>query len=348
MKKLIPLFFAAFVVIMVIYRIATHAQTERVKSIGEIQKESGVPVEVEPAALTELTKTLNFTGTIEGIMQATANANISEKISHLYVEVGDKVTQGQKLATLDEKSPQVAFRQAKLALDDAERELKRMQSLFQQGAVSQQMLEKVELGYKIAEANFNQVNELTQITAPISGTVTHIFFRPGETPPFGDPVVKIAQMERVRVEMQAAQLYRNALKSGQKAFVYLSSDPEKRIEGRVEKVSLSADPDSRSFTVYVTAANPKGYFSPGVSVETEIVAASKSKSVSVPRDALIKEKGKTYVYLAGEKARKVQVETGLESGLLIEILSGIEAGAQVVVSGQNLLSDGDPLKIVNQ
>jgi len=348
MKKLIPILFAAFIVVMVIYRIATHAQTERVKSIGEIQKENGIPVEVESAAFAELTKILNFTGTVQGITQATANAKISERIVELNVKVGDRVEQNQILALLNQSSPQIAFTQAQLALEDAERELQRMKSLFQQGAVSLQTLNKVELGFQIAQADFKQVKELTQITAPVSGTVTHIFFQPGETPPLGDPVVKIAKMDRIRVEMQAAQLYWNELKTGQKAYVYLTAAPEKRIEGKVERVSLSADPDSRSFSVYVTAPNPGGYFQPGVSVETEIVAAAKTKSVAVPRDALIKERGKTYVFLAGEKAQKVQVETGLESDSMIEILSGIQPGAKVIVNGQNLLSDGDPLKIINR
>ena len=348
MKKLIPILFVAIVVILVVYRIATHAQTERVKSIGELQKENGVPVEVEQAKVTMLTKSLTFTGSVKGIKQSNATAKISEKIVDLKVEIGDYVEADEVIAQLDETSPLIGYTQAKLALEDAKRELERMQALHSQGAVSQQILDKTEFGYKIAQANFKQVSEMLEVTAPISGTVTHLFFLEGEAPPPDDPVATIANVKKIRVEMQAAQGYRNELKAGQKAYIYLASHPEIKFAGMVERVSMSANAESRSFTVYVTADNPDNYFQPGVSVETDIIVTSKNESVAVHRDALVKEMGKVYVFIVEEKAKRVEVKIGMESGSMVEILSGVMAGDKVVVNGQNLLADGDPVKLMNE
>ena len=345
MKKFVPIILVSIVLLAVGYRVATYGQTERVKSIGEIQKEEGVPVVVEEAVIRTLEKKLDFTGTVEGIRQSDATANISEKIVDLKVEIGDRVKAGQVIASLDESSPQISYSQAKLALEDAEREMDRMKSLFDQGAVSRQMLDKVELSYDISKANFEQVSELLEITAPISGTVTHLFFFEGEAPPPGDPVARIAEVKKIRIELAVPRIYWADLKKGQTAFISLSSNPDLKIAGMVERVSLSADIESRTFTVHVFADNKDYYLQPGLSADVEIVVSSLTDVIAVNRDAVFRESGMTYVFVAEEKAKKVAVVTGIESGSMIEIESGLESGDMVVVHGQNLLSDGDPILI---
>ena len=345
MKKIVPILLVAVVLILVGYRVATYGQTEGVKSIGEIQKEAGVPVVVEKAVLNTIEKKLDFNGTVEGSRQSDATAKISEKIVDLKVDIGDLVKAGQVLALLDETSTQIGFAQAKLALEDAERELNRMKSLFEQGAVSRQMLDKVELGYNISKANFKQVSELLEVTAPISGTVTHLFFFEGEAPPPGDPVARIANVKKVRVEISVPRIYWQDLKKSQTAFISISSNPDFKIEGQVERISLSADHESRTFTVHVFADNSNYYLQPGLSADVEIIVSSQDEVITIHRDAIFHESGSAYVFVAEEKARKVQVVTGIESGSMVEIKSGLEAGNKVVVNGQNLLDDGDPLLI---
>lgn len=346
-KKFIPLAFVAIVVILIVYRIATHANTEKVKSIGQIQKETGVPVVVEEAKITGLDKTLNFTGNVEGVQQSDACVKISEKIVSLKVKIGDKVEAGQLIASLDQSSPQVAYSQAKLALEDAQSEMNRMKSLFEQGAISKQMYDKVVLGYDVAKANFTQVSELLQVTAPISGTVTKIFYYAGETPPPGDPVATIAKTDGFRIELHAAPSYRAELKKGQKAWVYLSNSPDHKINGFIDEISLSADPESRSFTVWVVTSRADGILQPGISVEVDVVTASKPKALAVHRDAVITDKGETVVFVAEAKAKRVPVTIGMTSNSSIEILSGLNSGDKVIVNGQNLLADGDPIVITN-
>jgi RND family efflux transporter MFP subunit len=260
MKKIIIIAIILIVVVIVVYRIATKGNKRNVQSISEIQKEKGVPVEVAEVTETELNRTIRFSGTVEGINQSQARADISERIVEFNVEIGDWVTQGQILGKLDPESPQVMVSQAKLAAEDAEREVQRMKSLFEQGAISRQTLEKVELSYNIAAANYKQVLEVVNITAPISGMVTDIFYRVGEIPPPGMPIARIADMSRIRVKMEVSPNFRPDLKPGQKALIYYPDAPQKKIIGTVEKVSYSADAENRNFQAYVTAENPNKYF----------------------------------------------------------------------------------------
>jgi len=348
MKKIIIIIFAAIIVALIIYRIATQDAGERVKSISEIQKENGVPVEVAEVVITNLNKTLNFTGTVEGIRQSDATAKIGERVVELKVEIGDRVEKDQIIAKLDPESPQLQISQAELAVNDAERELQRMESLHQQGAISRQTVDKFELARDMAAANLKQLRELLKVTAPISGVVTEVFYREGESPHPGEAVVRVAEMKKIRVEMEVSPSYRLELKKGQKAYIYLTIAPDIKIEGRLDRVSLSADPESRNFQAYVAADNADEYLPPGVSVEVEVIVAARENILAVHRDALTTVMGKTVVYLANDKARMVEVQTGITAGSYFEIVSGLEAGQRVVVHGQNLLSDGDPILVVDR
>jgi RND family efflux transporter MFP subunit len=347
MKKFIVILIIVAILAVIVYRVASHGKGTRTQSISEIQKEKGVPVEVVELKPQDLNRTLNFTGTVEGLKQADACAKISEKIVELNVEIGDKVTANQVLAKLDPSSPQVQISQAQLAAKDAEREYQRAKNLFEQGALSRQVLEKAQMGYEIAVTNAKQVEELITIFAPISGIVTNVQFHIGETPGPGSPVITIAEMSNIKIKMDIASTYRDELKRGQTAYIYLSSAPEKRIKGYLDKISLSADPESRNYLAYANAGNAGGYFDPGVSVEVEIVVGVKKGVLVVPREAIFTSLGKSAVYIADEKAHKTSFKPGISNGNLVEVLEGLQTGQKVVVHGQNQLEDGDLVLIVN-
>jgi RND family efflux transporter MFP subunit len=348
MKKIIVSSIIAMVVIIIGYRIATHTRGEKVQSIIQIQKEKGVPVEVAEVVSGNLEQRMNFTGTVEGINQAEALAQVMEKIVELKVNIGDRVKTGDIIAVLDPNNPQVRLSQADLALLDAERELKRMESLYQQGAISQQILEKTQLGYEIAKSNLEHAQDLLNVKAPIDGQVTDIFFSPGETPPPGETIARIAQTDRIKVKVEISSIHRNEIKLGQKGYIFTVSNPDYKITGRVDRVARSANPDNRNFEVYITADNQNGYFQPGMSAEVEIVVMNKNNVLTIPQDALVKEGGRNFVFVAEERARKVEVVPGFISGREIEIKSGLSRGQKIVVNGQNNLKEGDLISIVGE
>ncbi len=348
MKKLIPIALVLIVLILIIYRIATQGSVERAQSISEIQKTKGVPVEVSTVGRTELSRYIHLNGTVEGIEQGKAIASVSDKIVELNARIGDYVQKGDIIAKLDPENPQARVTQAELALQDAERELKRMEALQQIGAVSQQMLDKTKLAYDIAESNLQQARTLIWVKSPISGVIVDLPYAAGETPPPGEAVATVAKVERIRVKVEASPEQRGELRVGQEAWIYLTAAPQKRIKGRVEKVALSADPKSRMFKVYITAENRDGYLQPGIPVETEVTVEKLKDIIAIPRDALTKVKGKTVVYLASDRAKMVEVVTGITVRELVEIKSGLSEGQEVVVHGLENLSDGDPLLVVGR
>lgn len=348
MKKFIPIIVLLIIVVFIAYRIAAKRNVEQAKSISEIQKEKGVPVEVAVVEKTELSRSIRITGTIEGIEQGKAIAPVSDDIVEVLVKIGGRVNKGDVIAKLDPDNPQARLTQAELAAGDAERELERMTALQKIGAVSQQMLDKTKLGYEIALSNLEHARDMLWVKSPISGVVVDLFYREGETPPLGEAIAIIAKVERIRVKADASPEQRAQIHAGQEAFVYLTAVPLKKVAGKVEKVALSADEKSRMFKVYITSDNKDNYLQPGIPVEVEIIVEKLKDVIAIPRDALTNVNGKTVVFLASEKARMVEVVTGIKVRNEVEIKSGLSAGQEIVVSGHSNLKDGDPLLIVNR
>lgn len=347
MKKIIVIILVAIVIIMVGYRIATHGTAEQAQSIAQIQKEQGVPVETADAVITTLDRRLNLSGTVEGITQADAHAQIMEEIAEINVSVGQYVEKGAPIARLSSENPQVPYQQALLAKQDAEKELERMKSLFETGAISQQILDKTQLGYEIAAANLAQAEEALNITAPISGIVTDIFFFKGQTPPPGAIVAKVAQLDKIKVKVDASSLYRSDIKTGQKAVIFSATDESHKKDGKIQSVGLSSDPENRNFTVYITAENKDRYFQPGMSVECQLIVEKWENVLVIPYDAVFKENGDTYVYIIDQTAKLVKVTLGYNAGNMVEVKSGLGAGQKVVINGQNNLNDGDTVLLIN-
>lgn len=337
----------------VVYRVASQSEVEKVKSISDIQKEEGVPVETMTAKTTHLSQLIHLTGNVEGIKQADAVANrylpgMAIRLNTVSVKIGDYVKSGQVIASFRDDTPMASLTQAKYALDDAERELKRADELFAQGAVSQQILDKSRLAYDIALSNYKDAEQILKVKAPISGLVVDVFKEPGESMMAGETVARIAQIDRIRIEMDASPEQIKSLQKGQKVSIYMCSSPDIKVAGIIEKTAISADPEHRVFKVWAVADNQDGYLKPGISVEADIVTMEKEDALVVARNAVVKVEGRQSVFLAENKARLIPVSTGIISGELVEITSGLSAGQKVVLHGHHELNDGDPLLVVKE
>lgn len=351
MKRIIT--FGVLIVVLAIigYRIATHGEEAAIKTIEDIQAEAGIPVVVEKVTRTTLEVTRNFTGSIQGAAQADAMANTTEDLIALFVKPGERVQKGQVVAELDAdiaSNMSLKYSQTKMAYEDARRNYERMQSLLEAGAVSQQMFEKAKLNYEIAERNYRAATKLIKIQAPISGTVTHIFYKVGETVRNGTPVVRIARLDEVLIELLIAETDIAGIANGQKAVVAVSAYPEKEFEGTLEQLSLSADPRTRSFTAWVRVENEGQLLRPGMFAKVRLLVDSRENALTISKDAVQQVDHKFFVYVVaqGQIAEERRIVPGASSGNLVEVIQGVQDGEQVVVLGQNKLTDGKKVKIV--
>ena len=347
--KIIGIALAVLIVAGVGLRIATRGQSETVESIPDIQQREGIPVQVEIAEPGIVARTLRFSGTIEGEEQSVVVSRLMETVADIPVRVGQRVSRGQVIARLDDTNPQAAYRQARAMLDNAQLDLRRMQTLFEQGAVSKQALDQAQLQHDIAHSNFAASAELIELRSPMDGEIVRIHVTPGDVASPGAPLVTIAKSQRVRVKFYASPSERTILAKGQAAQIHPEWNDTTRIAGMIEKAEDAADPKTRLFEVIVRSENPEGALRPGVLTTVDVVVQQSDNTFSIDREALVGQadgQGKAYVIGPDGRAALRTLTLGIHGTERIAVVSGLTAGDRIVTFGQNLLSDGALVKII--
>ncbi len=188
--------------------------------------------------------------------------------------------------------------------------------------------------------------DYTKIVSPIDGVVTDRPYYAGETPPSGSPILTVMDLSRIVARAyitpeQAAQVHLGDSAS-------LVPDNGAEIPGKVTVVSPALDPNSTTLQVWVEAANPGGRWKPGSTVALSIVAKTAANALVVPIQAILTAPdGVSTVTVIGPDhvAHQTTVKTGIRENGEVQILSGLQAGQQVVTQGAYGLPDGSKVTV---
>ncbi|MBD3165986.1 efflux RND transporter periplasmic adaptor subunit [bacterium] len=345
-KKVIGIGVAAVIVVFIVLGIMRSRTTEEVESISEIQKQKGVPVKTLQVQSQDVRETRTFYGDIRAGRQAVVTAKLMERIDTLYVEVGDQVQKGQAVVRFDTTASQAAVKQARLSMENAKRDLERMKALLDKGAISRQQYDQVKLGYDVARENYETALRSVELVAPISGIVSRIEFQSGDQAFPGDVVMEVSGSSQYEVEFEVTGEDRQRLRVGQTVDVVGKTG--EAVEGRITKVSLSADPMTRMFKIRARIPVTENVF-PGELAQVDVVVAEHDDVVALPADALLHRDGKNYAVVVDEKANAWvrEVKLGLQGDSLTEIRYGLKDGDQVAVYGHASLQDGDLVNVID-
>jgi HlyD family secretion protein len=240
----------------------------------------------------------------------------------------------------------VAYVQARNQHDIAVKHLEALEKTGRQeqvkGAAAQ--LDAARGRYQAAEAQLGY----SEIRSPIDGVVTDRPTYPGEMATSGTPLLTVMDISRViaRANVPSDQL--TFLKVGDQARIS-SPDSPAQLGGRVTVVSPALDPNSTTAEVWVEAANPGNSLKPGMAAEVLVTAGEIPDAVVIPVSALLPaEAGQTAVLVVDDApsvAHRRTVQTGVREAGSVQILSGVQAGEQVVVVGGVGLEDGAKVSV---
>lgn len=185
-----------------------------------------------------------------------------------------------------------------------------------------------------------------QLTAPITGVVTELLVREGSTVMPGAPLMRINDLTTVWAEAAVPESQVNLLAAGSPVSATAPALPGETFSGQVQTLLPEMDPATRTRRARVELANPESSLVPGALVEMTLRAPKVRSALMVPTEALIRTGTRTLVMVAEEEGsfRPVAVETGIETDGYTEIQAGLQAGQQVVLSGQFLLDSEASLR----
>lgn len=316
---------------------------------GEKKEESKVDerpnVEIRQVHEQEVPQIVSYTATVEAYKTNNISTSTPNRIKSILVDVGYKVAKGQKLVVLDD----VNIDQLKVRLDNTEREYNRALELFNIGGGTKQAVDQMKTELDAARRQYDNMVENTILLSPINGVVTARNYDPGDMTG-QQPILTIEQLRPVKVLINVSENEFTKVSKGMKVDVYLDVYGDEKFVGEVDLIYPVIDPATRTFTVEVVIANADERVRPGMFARV-VMNFGTEERVVVPDRAIVKQTGSgekfVYIYKDG-KVDFSRVEIGQRLGDAYELLSGVENGDEVVISGQSRLADGIEVNVIKK
>ncbi len=317
-----------------------------------IQAAIPVPVEVALPFRSDIYATYAATATITSDADAPVVAKVPGEIVALLVEEGDWVETGQVLARLDGERVRLEMLAAKANLEKAKKEYKRNTDLHQRGLVSTSMFEGLKYDLTALEASYELKRlsyDYSNIRATISGVVSAREVKLGQNLALGQTAFRITDTSDLVAYLQIPQAELAKFQAGHSATLNVASMPGTEFPATIARISPTIDTRNGTFRATAVIDNTLGELAPGMFGRFTISYEKHANALVIPLHALLDEDEQTTVYVVsnGEVVRRV-VETGIESGGRVEILSGLQDDDLVVVVGHSSLRDGSKVLASNQ
>ena len=320
------------------------------------EKEEKPLVKVETVVSQSVDQIGNYTATTEADVVNNITTAMPNRIKAIYVDEGQKVSKGQRLVALDDvntDSYELQVANAEANLKNVEINYNRAVELYKIGGGTKQSVEQMELSLinaqnalASAKRALQNVKENTVLTSPISGVVTARNYDAGDMT--GQlPILTIAQVQPVKIVINVSESELSKVNNGMPAVVKFDTYGDEEFAGKVTMVAPTVDVATRTFGVEVTVANKDNRILPGMFARVELNLGT-MEHVVVPDKAVVKQPGSGNYYVYVYKDGKVsynQVQLGQRLGDKYELISGVESGSQVVVSGQSRLANGDAVEL---
>jgi RND family efflux transporter MFP subunit len=314
------------------------------KNMEQIYKEEGIPVRVERVQLGSFSKETTYNATLTGMKESNASAMIGGRIEKVLVKVGDYVNKDQVLFLFPADAPSAQYYQAKVAYENSENMYNRYKTLFEVGGVSAQDFDNVKTQYEVNKANYENVSKLVKVLAPISGYVTKVNVRETDDVKKETSLATIANLSKLKGSILISEEEISNVSLGSKAVAEWQG---KKIEGKVTQVDMAMNPMTQAFNADVTFENKNNTIKPGVTVDITLSSAETEETIVVERKNLVKRGEKYFVYVVVDNTAKLrEVEIGKNSGLNVEIKSGLNVNDSLVTEGQINLDDNIKVKII--
>ena len=311
-----------------------------------------VNIRVTTAAITTLENTSPLTGRLEPVEEVTIVPKAMGEVTAVNVELGQKVSKGTVLFELDKTQIATSYNQAKASYNDAQTNLSRIETLYKEGAVSQQQYEQAKTAYTIAKETYTAASDGMSnyvVTSPIDGYVTSVNVAVGGVASPSAPAATIANIDKLEIDTSISESIINKIKVGDKVGVVVSSVSDTPFTGTVTALSPAPATGSLTYPMKVTLDNETAAVKPGMFAEVLITSDKVDGVIALPSTAVLIKSGKTEVATieGGNKVVFREVVVGLDNGTLAEIKSGVKAGDTVVIEGQHYLNENSEFQIID-
>lgn len=333
------------------------------------QAADSVPVNVTEAKIQPVIEKLPLTGTFTSAQSAALSPRVSGLVDRVNVDAGDRVSAGDVLIELDttlaklEQNRSLAkLNEARAALSEAKRlrdeairlaKNKNIPETTVQARIADVDIKSAAVA--TAEAEFQQQVEILKrhsIIAPFTGVVSRKLTEAGEWVETGTAVLDLVSIDQLRLDIQAPQEYFHLIDRNTPVKVILDAIPGKTFTGNVSVTVPFNNPNARTFLVRVLVDSAKDYIIPGMSAQAIFTIELQEQALMLPRDATIQHPdGRNTVWVVNNVngkyiASELQVQLGRTISDFVVIKNGLKPGSLVVIRGNETLTEGQRVNIL--
>ena len=310
------------------------------------QYETRPTVAVQTPVTGDITLYTELTGTVEPVSRASVMPKISGEILEVNFQAGDTVQAGQVLCKIDSdalRTMELQMQSASVAADTAARELARLQPLFDGGFVSQQQFQQAQdaatsarLAYETAKTQYDLQMEYTTVTAPIGGVIESRGIELHDHVSPSAPICVISGGDQLQVNFGVTEKVMKNMNVGDALTVEKNGST---YEGNLTEIGAMVN--ASGLYDAKAAVSQGASLTNGAKVKLTVVMDRAEGAMTVPVDAVNYDNGNAFVYCYDDgTAKKTMVEAGIYDSQNMEIISGLEADSQVIVTWSNELVDG--------
>ena len=308
-------------------------------------------VEVAQAEVGEVDQIMEAVGTTRARKSIDLASLQEGRVEDVHFDSGDRVNGGQLLVELDKTSQEAALRNAVATLREAQQNLQRTRTLVERGTLALSALETDEAEVERAQADYDQaLKELDErtIEAPFPGIIGFRQVEPGARLDTSTVIAQLDDLSEIELDVRLPEMVYGQVARGQLGRARSAAFPERVFEGEVTLIGSRVDAVSRSFTIRLAIPNEDYSLPAGMFMTVSLVLETRD-SVLVPEEAVVPEAGTTYIYVVTDGVvERRAVEVGIRRNAKAEILSGVEAGEQVVTRGVQKVGDGRPVRVLGE
>ncbi len=314
-----------------------------------------VVVEVLGTEYQSFAEVVRVTGSVEAMEDAIISAEVAGRVQSV-ADRGTHVRSGQELVSLDDRIVRSSLEMARANYELAEDALQRQEPLLRDSIISALQYNQVRTQRDQARSQLDQAEKQlsdSRISAPFRGRIEDRMVTAGELVNPGMPVLRLVNLDRVRINAGVPERYINDIREGTPVAIRLASYSGEELQGEVRYAGSLIVPETRTFPIEIVMDNSDRLFKPEMVVNLQITRRVLDDVLIVPRTALVRDEDGLRLFVVVQDgdhtvAEARRVVTGAASGAMIVIEEGLNPGENVIVTGQTNVSDGDLVRIQNR
>ena len=343
------LIFAALIVMLVCIACGKEKKVERERIVN---------VKTALAEKKQIRPYLETTGTLKAEEEVTVSSEVDGIVRKITVEEGSRIQPGTLLAvvndidySLESKRSEAALKQSEASLANARAEFARKRSLYEEELITKQQFDDVSTKLTLAQAEVERAKAAlassreklarTKIYSPLAGAVKEKKISVGDYVRNGTPLFQLIKIDSLKLNFTISEKDVAALKIGQDVAFNVDAFAGQQFRGKLSLLYPNVEEKTRTLQAEAIVPNSNHMLKPGYFARTQIFTQASRDAVVIPLTALLYDGPTVSVFVVNSnKAQERIIKIGNKYGEDVEVVEGLQEKEQVVMVGQNNLSEG--------